>query len=70
MLSTTNSWEGTHHYLNEAITRPNPFLKSLALLVDAIAEKTQDLHGALAHDFRAAAQRSYRRVPAVPAERM
>jgi hypothetical protein len=70
MPTTTNSLEGTHSHLNEAITRQNPFWQSLALLVDAIGEKTQHFHAALAHDFRAAVKRSHRRVQAVPAERM
>jgi hypothetical protein len=49
--STTNSLEATHGYLNEAISRRNPFWAFLALLFEAIADKTIHFETAAVHDF-------------------
>jgi hypothetical protein len=52
MPSTTNSLELTHWHLNEAISRRNPFWTSLALLFEAIADKTIHFGTAVVQDFR------------------
>jgi hypothetical protein len=70
MPSTTNSLEATHGHLNEAISRRNTFWASMAVLSDAIADKTVHFKTALTHDFRAALKRSRRRSEIIPPERM
>jgi hypothetical protein len=55
---TTDSLEATHWYLNEAISRRNPFWASLALLFQAIADKTIHFEKAIVHDFRTSLKRS------------
>jgi hypothetical protein len=49
MPSTTNSLEATHGHLNEAISRRNPFWAFLALLFEAIADKTIHFEPASSH---------------------
>jgi hypothetical protein len=69
MPSTTNSFEATYGHLNDPISRRNPFWVSTKLLYDAIADKTIDFDGALAHTFRTAFKRCKRRGDELPAGR-
>jgi hypothetical protein len=70
MPSTTQSFEATHRHLNDAISRRNPFCASLALLFEAIADKTIDFETAAVHDFRASLKQSKRRSQSVSWGRM
>jgi hypothetical protein len=68
--STTNSLEATHGHLNEVISRRNPFWASLALLFEAIADKTIHFETAAVHDFRTSLKGSKRRSQSVSQRRM
>jgi hypothetical protein len=70
MPSTTNSLEATHGHLNEAISPRNRFWASLALLFEAIADKTIHFETATVHDFRTSLKRSKRRSQSVSQQRM
>jgi hypothetical protein len=70
MPSTTNSLEGTHGHLNEYISRRNPLWGSMAILYNAIADKTLHFDRALVHDFRTAPKRSRRRSRDINERRM
>jgi hypothetical protein len=69
MPSTTNCLEVTHKHLNEAISRRNPFWDSLALLFEAIADKTIRFETAAVHDFRISLKRSRRKSQSVSQRR-
>jgi hypothetical protein len=70
MPNTTNSLKAIHGRLNEVISRRNPFWESMAILYDAIADKTIHFDAALAPDFRAGLKRCKRRSHRVPADQM
>jgi hypothetical protein len=56
--------------LNDAILRRNPFWAFLALLFEAIADKTIHFETAAVHDFRTTLKRSTRRSQSVSQRRM
>jgi hypothetical protein len=70
MSSSTNSLEATHRHLSEAISRRNPFWASLALLFEAIADKTIHFETAAVYNFRTSLKRSKKRSQSVSKRRM
>jgi hypothetical protein len=70
MPSTTDSLEATHGHLNEAISRRTPFWASLALLFEAMADKTIHFETVSVHDFRSSLKRPERRSQSAPQRRM